>query len=73
MIKLDVEVERNKLMTKRLPRVDVTCIGAKKIELQLELRNRFETLQELEDVIDTMSEAITATIQQSALRVAQAI
>ena len=73
MIKLDVEVERDKLMTKRLPRVDATCIGAKKIELQLELRNRFETLQELEDVIDTMSEAITATIQQSALRVAQAI
>ena len=38
MIKLDVEVERNKLMTKRLPRIDVTRIGAKTIELQLELR-----------------------------------
>ena len=36
MIKLDVE--RNKLMTKRLPRVDATHIGAKTIELQLELR-----------------------------------
>ena len=40
-IKLDVEVERQTLMTKRPPRVDATQIGQKKIELQLELRNRF--------------------------------
>ena len=59
-------------MTKRPPRIDVAQIGSKKIEYQLELRNRFETFQELDD-IDTMSETITDTIQQSASRVAKAI
>ena len=59
-------------MTKRLPRVNATRIGPKKIEFQLELRNRFETLQELDD-IDTMSETITDIIQQSASRVPKAI
>ena len=49
-------------MTKRPPRVDATRIGSKKIELQLELRSRFETLRELDD-IDTMSETITDMIQ----------
>ena len=32
-IKLNVEVERKTLMTKRPPRVDITQIGSKKIEL----------------------------------------
>ena len=54
-IKLDVQVERQTLMTKRPPRVDATQIESKKIEFQLEWRNRFETLQDLDD-IDTMSE-----------------
>ena len=54
------------------PRVDATQIGPKKIEFQLELRNRFETLQELYD-IDTMCETITDMIQQSASRVAKTI
>ena len=58
-IKLDVEVERKTLM--RLPRVDATRIGSKKIEFQLDLRNRFETIQGLDD-IDTMRETITGTI-----------
>ena len=44
-------------MTKRHPRVDALRIGSKKIEFQLELRNRFETLRELDD-IDTMRETI---------------
>ena len=35
--KLDVEVERNEMMTKNPPRVDTTQIGSKKIECQLEL------------------------------------
>ena len=65
-IKLETE-----WMTKRPPRVDATRIGYKKSEFQLELRNRFETLQELDD-IDTMSEAITVVIQQSASRIAKA-
>ena len=71
-IKLEVEVERKTLMTKRPPTVDAPRIGSKKIEFQLELRNRFETLQELDD-IDTMSETVTYIIQQNALRVAKTI
>ena len=34
-------------MSKRPPSVDVTRIESKKIEFQLELRNRFEKLQEI--------------------------
>ena len=56
-----------KRMTKRPPRVDTTQIASK-----IELRNRFLMLQELDD-IDTMSEAITDMIQQSASRVPKAI
>ena len=70
--KLDVEVKRKPLMTKRPPRVDAAQIVSTKIEFQLELRNRFETLQELHD-IDTMSETITDMIRQSASRVATAM
>ena len=44
----------------------------KKINFQLELRNRFETLQELDD-IDTMMVSISDMIQQSASRVPKAI
>ncbi|MEG7521681.1 MAG: hypothetical protein M3H12_01060 [Chromatiales bacterium] len=71
-IKLDIEVERKTLMMKRPPRVDSTQIGSKKIEFQLEMRNRFETLQELDD-IDIMSKNITDMIQQSVTSVAKAI
>ena len=49
------------MTTKRPPRVDITRIGSKKIEFQLQLRNPFETQQELDD-IDTMSETITYMI-----------
>ena len=58
--------------TKRPPRVDAAQIGYQKIEFQLELRNRFETLQEQND-IDTMNETITDMIQKSASRVAKVI
>ena len=64
--------KRNNLMTKRPPRVDAIQMVSKKIEFQLELRNRFNTLHELDD-IDAMSESITFMIQQSASRVAKAI
>ena len=47
-------------------------IGSKKIECELELRKRFETLQQLND-IDTMNETITYMIQKSESRVAKAI
>ena len=59
-------------MTKRPPRVDVTQIGSKKIKFQLEMKNRFQTPQELDD-IDTTSETITDLIQQSASKVAKTI
>ena len=68
-IKLNVDVERKRIMTTRPPRVDATRIGSQMIEFQLELRNRFETLQE-PDNIDTLSETITYMIQQSASMVA---
>ena len=70
-IKLYVEVERNQLMPKKPSRIDTTQIGSQKIEFQLELRNRLETRQELDD-IDTMRENITGLIQQSATKVAKA-
>ena len=53
-------------MNKRPPRVDAAQIGSKKAEFQLELRNRFETLREL-DYIDK------DVIQKSASKVANAI
>ena len=59
-------------MAKRPPRVDAAQIGSTKIEFQLELRNRFETLQELDD-IDTMSETIRVMIQLNSSRVAKTI
>ena len=60
------------LMTKRPPRADATQIVSKKIEFHLELRKRFKTLQELDD-IDTMSETIADMIQQGASRIAKEI
>ena len=71
-IKVDVEVERKQLMTKRPPRVDTTQVGSKKSEFQLQLINRFETLHEL-DNIDNVSEIVTHMIQQSKSGVAKAI
>ena len=64
-IKLDVVMEIKQLMTKRPPRVDTTQIGSKNFEFQLQLRNRFDTLQEI-DNFDIMNEIIThdATARQ---------
>ena len=59
-------------ITNRPPSVDATHIGSKKIEFQLELRSRFVTQQELDD-IDTTRETIIDLIQQSASRVAKVI
>ena len=61
-INLDVEVKMKILLTKRPPRIDAIRIGSKQIKSQLQLRNRYETLQELDD-IDTMSETITFMIK----------
>ena len=52
---------KKQLMIKRPPRI-----------FQLEMRNRFDTLQELDDIY-IMSKTITGMIQQSTSRVAKAI
>ena len=54
------------------PSIDVAQIGSKKIKSQRESRNRFETLQDLDDIA-TMSETTKDMIQQCASRVAKAI
>ena len=71
-IKLNVGLEMKNPITNRPPSVDATHIGSKKIEFQLELRSRFVTQQELDD-IDTTRETIIDLIQQSASRVAKVI
>ena len=40
---IDRRGRKEKLMTKKPPRIDAAQIGSKKIELQLELRNPFDT------------------------------
>ena len=70
-MKQDVEEERENMMTKRSAGVDSTRRRSKKIEFQLELRNRFKTLKELDDT-DIMSDTITYMIQQIASIIANA-
>ena len=67
-----IKLNRKEWMIKTPPRVYVTRIRLMKVEFQCELINRFDTLQELND-IDTMSETITYMIQQRACRVTKAI
>ena len=67
-IKLDVEVEKDKMMTKS--RCHANRIKEDRILTRIE--NRFETLQELDDT-NTISETITDTIQQSASIIARAV
>ena len=70
-IRLDTKAERKKLLRKKKPpKVDTREIGIKKNEFQLELKNRFTALQELDD-IDTLNETITETIQQTATSIAK--
>ena len=58
------------LRKKKPPKVDTREIGIKKKEFQLELKNRFTALQELDD-IDTLNENITEMIQQTATSIAK--
>ena len=70
-IRLNTKAERKKLLRKKKPpKVDTREIGIKKNEFQLELKNRFTALQELDD-IDTLNENITETIQQTATSIAK--
>ena len=70
-IRLDTKAERKKLLRKKKPpKVDTREIGIKKNEFQLELKNRFTALQELDD-IDTLNENITEIIQQTATSIAK--
>ena len=68
---LDTKAERTKLLRKKKPpNVDNREIGIKKNEFQLELKNKFTALQELDD-IDTLNENITDMIQQTAISIAK--
>ena len=68
---LDMKAERKKLLRKKKPpKVDTREIGIKKNEFQLELKNRFTALQELDD-INTLNENITEMIQQTATSIAK--
>ena len=70
-IRLDAKAERKKLLRKnKPPQVDTREIGIKKNEFQLEMKNRFTALQELDD-IDTLNENITEMIQQTAISIAK--
>ena len=70
-IRLDTKAERKKLLRKKKPpKVDTREIRIKKNEFQLELKNRFTALQELDD-IDTLNENITEMIQQTATSIAK--
>ena len=70
-IRLDTKAKRKKLLRKKKPpTVDTREIGIKKNEFQLELKNRFTGLQELDD-IDTLNENITEMIQQTAISIAK--
>ena len=55
-------------MNKTPPIVDAAEIALKKVEFQVELRNRFET-QQIPDDIDIISEIIIDMTKQSASRV----
>ena len=70
-IRLDTKAERKKLLRKKkLIKVHTREIGIKKKEFQLELKNRFTALQELDD-IETLNENITEMIQQTATNIAK--
>ena len=69
-IRLDTKADRKKLLRKKKPTVDAREIGIQKNEFQLELKNRFTALQELDD-IDTLNENMTEMIQQTATNIAR--
>ena len=70
-IRLDTKAERKKLLRKKeTTKVDTREIGIKKNEFQLELKNRFTALQELDD-IDTLNENMTEMFQQTATNIAK--
>ena len=70
-IRLDTKAERTKLLRKKKPpKFDTREIGIKKNEFQVELKNKFTALQEL-DEIDTLNENITEMIQQTAISIAK--
>lgn len=69
-VRLDTKQERRKLVSKKQPKVDTTLILSRKQEFQIELKNRFEILQDT-DELDNNNEKLIETIQQSATAVAK--
>ena len=60
-ITLNTRAERRKLLNKTRTRVDTQIIGAKKNTFQLELKNRFTTLEEHDDM-DSLNKNMTEMI-----------
>ena len=71
-IALNTRTERRKLLNKNTRRtiVDTQMIGTKKNTFKLELKNRFTTLEEPDDM-DSLNKNMTEMIQQSAMRIAK--
>ena len=68
---LNTRAERRKLLNKNTrTRVDTQIIGTKKNMFQLELNNRFTTIEERDD-IDSLNKSMTEMIQQSAMSIAK--
>ena len=70
-ITLNTRAERRTFLNKNTrTRVDTQMIGTKKNTFQLELKNRFTTLEEHGDM-DSLNKNMTEMIQQRALRIAK--
>ena len=70
-VTLNTRAERRKLLNKNTrTRVDTHMIGTKKNTFQLELKNRFSTLEERDD-IDSLNKNMTEMIQQSVMSIAK--
>ena len=70
-ITLNTRAERRKLLNKNTrTRVDTKMIGTKNNTFQLELKNRFTSLEE-HDYMDSLNKNMTEMIQQSAMSIAK--
>ncbi|XP_072033242.1 uncharacterized protein [Amphiura filiformis] len=70
-MKIDTRLERQKLLRPKHRKADLENLKTKKEEFQLELKNRFQTLQEQEDTdLDSWNDQLVDIIQESALKVA---
>ncbi|XP_072016969.1 uncharacterized protein [Amphiura filiformis] len=70
-MKIDTRLERQKLLRPKHRKADLENLKTKKEEFQLELKNRFQALQEKEDTdLDNWNDQLLDIIEESALQVA---